>query len=198
MIGIKIDPNMLPPKDIVLGTIEGALSGAIGNLRFIYPSFDPHDEHNEDTPKRIAKMWVEQFRGLGEMNFTFTTFPNEDTGDNWVIKKDIEFSSMCQHHFMPFFGKVHIGYVPSDEICGISKLDRVVDHFSKRPQVQERLGNDIKNFLQANLKPKKLVIIVESVHTCVACRGIESRNSTMVTTHSNHMNDVFDFKELLK
>lgn len=181
-----------------LSAIEFNLAMAINELKNIYPDFNPTDSHNIDTPKRIAKMWVEQFIGLDEMDFKFTTFDNEDENSNWIIKKDIEFSSMCQHHFMPFFGKVHIGYVPDEKICGISKLDRVVDYFSKRPQVQERLGNDIQHFLQMELKAKKLVVIVESLHTCVACRGIESRNSTLVTTHSYNNKDVIEFKGMIR
>jgi len=185
-------------KEDITKEMEQNIERAMYLLSVLYPKFKAKDSHNLNTPKRIVKMWLERFSGLGEMDFEFTVFPNEDENSNWVIKKDIEFSSMCQHHFMPFFGKVHIGYIPRDVICGISKLDRVVDYFSKRPQVQERFGSDIQHFLQEELDAKTVVVIVESLHTCVACRGIESRNSTMITTHSSNLNHLLTFKELIR
>jgi GTP cyclohydrolase I len=116
----------------------------------------------------------------------------------WIIKKDIEFSSWCAHHFLPFYGKVTIGYVPNDKICGLSKLDRIVNHLSKKPQVQEILGDEILSFLDEKLAPKRLVVIIESTHTCVACRGAESRNSSMITTHYYDVSDLKEFKEMVK
>lgn len=179
--------------------LEEKIGEALKVLHEIYPDYDNADEHNIKTPHRIAKMWIEMFKGLGEADFEFTTFKNESSiKEDWVILKDIEFSSMCQHHLLPFSGVVHIAYIPSDEICGISKLARVVDYFSARPQVQERLGRQIFNFIKKELDPNSLVVIVEAKHTCVACRGIKSRNSTMITTSSMYEEDVREIRELIK
>lgn len=185
-------------KEKAIKQLEAALAKALYSIKGVYPDFDPTDAHNIDTPRRIAKMWVEMFKGLELMDFQFTKFINEDCkSGNWIILKDIEFSSMCQHHFLPFSGVVHIGYVPKNHICGISKLARVVDYFSQRPQVQERLGKDILDFLYSELKPYKLAIIIESKHSCVGCRGIKSRNASMITTHSRDIADLREFKELI-
>jgi GTP cyclohydrolase I len=179
--------------------LETHIMGAMMALSEIYPEFKLSDSHNVKTPQRIAKAWIEMCRGLGEPDFEFTTFEMESAyAGDWVVLKDIEFSSMCQHHFMPFSGKVHIGYVPSDKIVGISKLARVVDYFAARPQVQERLGDEILDYLEEKLHPQKIAIIIESSHTCVACRGARSRNSKMMTTHSYEIKDVKEFKELIR
>ena len=188
--------------------LEEDIGKALETLGKIYPEYDNKDEHNIGTPHRVAKMWIEMFKGLGEKDFNFTTFSNEEElgytpikGEelprNWVVLKDIEFSSMCQHHLMPFSGVVHIGYLPSREICGISKLAREVDYFSARPQVQERLGKDIYNFLWKELRPRALIVIIESKHSCVGCRGIKSRNSKMITVNSMYPEDIAEFKRLI-
>lgn len=182
-----------------IATMEEHIKKALEIISEIHPTFNINDPHNVNTHKRIVKAWLQMCGGLYERDFEFTTFPKDELelDDNWVIKKDIEFSSLCQHHFMPFFGKVSIGYVANEKICGISKLDRIVHYYSKRPQVQERLGNEIHDFLWEQLRPRKLAIIIDSVHTCVACRGIESRNSSMITTHGLK-NDVLEFKEMMR
>lgn len=181
-----------------LEIMESHLSMALFELKNVYPNFDPNDAHNIKTPKRIAKMWVENFAGLGEPNFEFTTFPNEQEFPNWIIKKDIEFSSMCQHHFMPFYGTIDIGYIPNEKMVGLSKLDRTVQYLSARPQVQERLGDDIAHFIHTNLRPQKIVVRVKSEHTCVSCRGARSRNSEMVTFHCHNNKDLKEFMEMLR
>jgi GTP cyclohydrolase I len=179
--------------------MEQAILDALIALQAIYPKFDVYGDHCKNTPHRIAKAWIEMCKGLGPMDFEFTTFPNESLGNGWIIKKDIEFSSLCQHHMLPYMGKVHIGYIPGSKICGISKLDRAVKYFSKRPSVQEIFGDQIAMFLYDRLLPQKLAVIVESLHTCVACRGAESRNSTMITYHDlTSGNDAKEFKEWLR
>lgn len=180
--------------------LELYLAGALKAYGKLYPQYDVMDEHNRNTPHRIAKAWMELGKGYGEIDFEFTTFDNEFTlsESDWVILKDIEFSSLCQHHFFPFSGKVHIGYVPDKKICGISKLARVVEYFSTRPQVQEGLGADILTFLSSKLKPLKLAIIIESSHTCVACRGVKAKGSKMVTYHALDKTNIKEFKEMMK
>lgn len=140
---------------------------------------------NKDTPKRIAKMWAKEVfkninnKGLNELRDKMTVFPNEYIdGQSFVIVKDIDFSSMCEHHWMPFFGKCTVGYIPFKNIIGLSKIPRVVDYFSKQPQLQEKFTNDIGEFLVSIINPKVLYVIVEAEHTCVMCRGIEKMCST--------------------
>ena len=191
-------------KTILMEKLEGKLAEALEVLHEIYPSYNNHDVHNIETPHRVAKMWIEMFRGLDEPDFNFKKFPNEEAtydtipNENWVILKNIEFSSVCQHHLLPFSGIVSIAYVPRDEICGISKLARVVEYFSLRPQVQERMSSEIYTYLYDELKPKRLVVITEAKHDCVACRGIKSRNSSLITTLSLYPEDVRDVRELIK
>ena len=139
----------------------------------------PITPSNEGTPRRVAKMWCnELFKNrnndnIEELKHTMKTFPNEYSSDI-VIVKDIDFNSICEHHWLPFSGKVTVGYVPSDRVIGLSKIPRVVKYFSKKPQLQEQLTTEIGEFLLDLLKPKALFIEVESTHQCVKCRGAES------------------------
>jgi GTP cyclohydrolase I len=158
--------------------------------------------HLKGTAKRIAKMWIEAFKGLGKPDFEFTTFPFESEIDNefsnWIIIKDIEFSSWCAHHFLPFSGTIDIGYVPNALIAGASKLPRTVEYLSARPQVQEQLGEDIIQFLYDRLLTSKICVKITSKHTCIACRGAKSRNSEMVTYHSFTKGDLKEFLEMMR
>ena len=185
-------------REEVKTKMEEHIRSALEYLSMIYPYYDLTNPHNINTPKRIAKMWIESFKGLNPPDFEFTIFPNEDEQDGWIIEKNIEFSSFCAHHLMPFFGVAHIGYIPDKVICGLSKIPRVVEYYSSKPQVQETLGEEILYYLYMNLKPKKLVVIIEAKHTCVGCRGIKSRNVETITTHSLNKKDLLEFKELLK
>lgn len=139
---------------------------------------------NEGTSRRVAKMWVNELFAnvndahMKELKETMTTFPNEYESD-MVIVRDIDFNSTCEHHFLPFSGKVTIGYVPSNVIIGLSKLPRVVKYFSKRPQLQEKLTTEIGEFLFDMLEPHALFVEVEATHQCVKCRGAESDCSTI-------------------
>ena len=108
---------------------------------------------------------------------------NEQSNDEMVIVKDIPFYSMCEHHLLPFFGKAHIGYIPSDnKIIGLSKLARIVDNFAKKPQVQERLTSDIADFLNDNLQPKGVAVIMEAEHMCMTMRGARAAGSKTQTS----------------
>lgn len=138
-------------------------------------------ESNKDTPRRIAKMLNEEVfcnrnnHNIEELNNKMTLFDNENKGSDNIIKvSDIEFSSMCEHHWMPFFGTVYVEYVPDEKIIGLSKIPRVVKYFSKKPQLQERLTEEIGKYLVQLLNPKRLEVIVVATHTCVKCRGIET------------------------
>lgn len=140
-------------------------------------------ESNKDTPKRIAKMWYDELFesrndiGLEELDKKMTLFEAEGI-QSPVEMSGIKFSSVCEHHWMPFFGTVKVTYMPKDTIIGLSKIPRVVKYFSKRPQLQERLTKDIGEYLAKVLDPKYLFVEVEALHTCVMCRGAESECNT--------------------
>ena len=139
----------------------------------------PITESNKNTPLRVAKMWCNELfenrnnRNIEDLEDKMTTFPNE-YGSDIVIIKDINFNSICEHHWLPFSGKVTVGYVPSDKVVGLSKVPRVVKYFSRKPQLQEQLTTEIGEFLYELLEPHALFVEVESTHQCVKCRGAES------------------------
>lgn len=144
---------------------------------------DPDREGLVETPKRVANMYEEIFAGLTEDPKQHIKLFNELSNDEMVIVKDIPFYSMCEHHLLPFFGKAHIGYIPSDnKIIGLSKLARIVDNFAKKPQVQERLTSDIADFLNDNLQPKGVAVIMEAEHMCMTMRGARAAGSKTQTS----------------
>ena len=135
------------------------------------------EEEVENTPDRI-KRFMEEW---DDSDFNFTMFENPDYNE-MVILKDIEFSSICAHHLLPFHGKGHIGYVPDKKICGISKLARALDKFAHKPQTQEKLTQELADFLEEKLEPQGLMIVLEAQHDCMRIRGIKKKNSQMVTS----------------
>lgn len=144
---------------------------------------NPDREGLVETPKRVANMYEEIFAGLTEDPKQHIKLFNEQSNDEMVIVKDIPFYSMCEHHLLPFFGKAHIGYIPSDnKIIGLSKLARIVDNFAKKPQVQERLTSDIADFLNDNLQPKGIAVIMEAEHMCMTMRGARAAGSKTQTS----------------
>lgn len=144
---------------------------------------NPDREGLLETPKRVANMYEEIFAGLTEDPKQHIKLFNEQSNDEMVIVKDIPFYSMCEHHLLPFFGKAHIGYIPSDnKIIGLSKLARIVDNFAKKPQVQERLTSDIADFLNDNLQPKGIAVIMEAEHMCMTMRGARAAGSKTQTS----------------
>lgn len=144
---------------------------------------DPDREGLLETPKRVANMYEEIFAGLTEDPKQHIKLFNEQSNDEMVIVKDIPFYSMCEHHLLPFFGKAHIGYIPSDnKIIGLSKLAKIVDNFAKKPQVQERLTSDIADFLNDNLQPKGIAVIMEAEHMCMTMRGARAAGSKTQTS----------------
>lgn len=142
----------------------------------------PMDEHSKDTPSRILRMWEEMFSSLSvdtqKFKESLTVFPAPDDSDS-IIMNDIPFHSMCAHHWLPFFGKCRIEYIPNKYIIGLSKIPRVINFCAKKPQVQENLTSDIGNMLVEVLQPVELKVkLYNVVHTCVSCRGIESYAET--------------------
>ncbi len=144
---------------------------------------DPSREGLIKTPERVAK--AIQFLTQGyEMNATEilqSAMFSEDYSQ-MVLVKEIEFYSLCEHHLLPFFGKAHIAYIPAGNIVGLSKLPRVVDAFSRRLQVQERLTNEIRDCIQDSLKPKGVAVVMEARHLCMQMRGVEKQSSLSTTS----------------
>lgn len=135
----------------------------------------------KETPERILKSWNHFFSGYNKNpKDIFKTF-SEDTHSDIVLLKNIDFYSTCEHHFLPFFGKISIAYIPDKQIIGISKLARLVEIFSRRLQIQERLVNQIADMLVQYLKPKGCIVLAKGSHLCMVARGVEKSNAEMVT-----------------
>ncbi len=139
--------------------------------------------HLKETPDRVGRMYLEIFRGLEEKSApVFTTFPNEEKYSNMVIVKDIGFFSVCAHHMIPFFGKAHVAYIPDQRIVGLSKIPRAVDFYARRPQLQERLTEQIIDLLVEKLKPQGAIVVMEARHLCMEMRGVEKPGAYTTTS----------------
>jgi GTP cyclohydrolase IA len=144
---------------------------------------DLQDPHFEDTPQRVGRMYLEIFRGLEKnQQPTITTFPNSDNYSQMVMVKDIEFYSVCAHHMIPFFGRAHVAYIPDQKLVGLSKIPRVVEMFARRPQLQERLTEDVITFLEKKLEPLGTIVVVEARHLCMEMRGVEKPGAYTTTS----------------
>ncbi|NLX23371.1 MAG: GTP cyclohydrolase I FolE [Phycisphaerae bacterium] len=143
---------------------------------------DPDREGLRDTPRRVARMYAEVFEGLRQDPASHLQTAFTEEYDELVVLRDIPFHSMCEHHLLPFEGVAHVGYLPDGRIAGISKLARVVDAFARRPQVQERLTNQVADILMERLAAKGVAVIMEATHTCMTCRGVKKPGSIMVTS----------------
>ncbi len=143
---------------------------------------DPQREGLKRTPMRVARMYEELLAGAKEdPKEHLTSIFNEDY-DEIVLLRDIPFFSICEHHLMPFIGKAHVAYLPAGVVLGVSKLARIVDCFARRLQVQERLTDQIADFLMEHLKPQGSAVVLEASHSCMTIRGIKKPGSTMVTS----------------
>jgi GTP cyclohydrolase I len=167
--------------------IEGAIReilSAIGE--------DPNREGLRETPKRVAKMFLEIYAGVRKSNDEIgrelaKVFSDEEVEDvekfgDMVIVKDIPFYSTCEHHLVPFFGKAHVGYIPKGNVIGLSKIARLVDIIAKRPQLQERIGQDVLNTLVKMLSPVGVMVVIEAEHLCMSMRGIKKPGTKTVTS----------------
>ncbi|TXD84508.1 GTP cyclohydrolase I FolE [Subsaximicrobium wynnwilliamsii] len=144
---------------------------------------DLKDESLSGTPYRFAKMYVKElFYGLNPINKPkLSTFPNKYGYKKMLVEQDITIDSSCEHHFLPITGHAHIGYVPNEKVIGLSKINRLVDYYSHRPQVQERLCLQILNDLQETLNTKNVIVVLNAKHLCVSSRGIKDKDSSTTT-----------------
>jgi GTP cyclohydrolase IA len=169
--GLRIaEPN--PPID--LGAAELAVRALLIAL-----GQDPDSEHLQETPRRVASAYAEL---LTPQAFELTTFPNDEGYEELVVARDIPFQSLCEHHMLPFHGVAHVGYLPDQRIVGLSKLARVVDRFARGLQVQERLTKQVADWLDSNLHPKGVGVVIEAEHQCMTLRGVRAHESRTITS----------------
>ena len=140
---------------------------------------DPGEPHLADTPRRVADAYAEL---LTPAAFELTTFPNDEGYDELVMARDLPVQSLCEHHLLPFAGVAHIGYLPGDRILGLSKLARVLDLFARDLQVQERLTQQVADWLQENLAPRGVGVVIEAEHLCMSLRGVRARGARTTTS----------------
>jgi GTP cyclohydrolase I len=143
---------------------------------------DPERPGLRETPRRVARMYAEMFAGLhiDPERHLAITFP--ETYDEMVLVRDIPFTSMCEHHLLPFSGVCHVGYIPDGTVIGLSKIARVVEEIARRPQVQERMTQAIADMIDAHLHSKGVAVVIRAEHSCMAIRGIKKPGSTTVTS----------------
>ncbi len=147
------------------------------------------DEVISDTPKRMEEFYKEIFSGLNEdpyeyLKDTFLVTQDENKENDIIIEKDISFHSMCEHHFLPFYGKIFVGYIPNKKIIGFSSIIKVIEILSKRPQLQEKLANELSDILYKGLECKGIYILIEAEHLCMTIRGVKATGSKIITTTS--------------
>jgi GTP cyclohydrolase I len=145
---------------------------------------DLNDDSLSQTPKRVAKMYVKEiFKGLNPKNKpAITLFENKYGYNQMLVEKNISIYSMCEHHFVPIYGKAHVAYIAEDKVIGLSKLHRLVKYYAQRPQVQERLNNQILEALKEALETEHVAIAIDARHMCVECRGVEDVTSSTITS----------------
>lgn len=146
---------------------------------------DPDREGLHDTPRRVVKSYEEFFKGYGQNpdNILSRTFKEVAGYDEMIVLRDIDFNTYCEHHMVPFTGRVHIAYIPGNRVLGISKLARLVDVFAKRLQIQEKFTAEIADTLNRVLKPRGVAVVVEATHMCMTTRGVHKPGTVMQTSH---------------
>jgi len=165
-------------EDPRIGRIAHHIRGVLTEL-----GLDLADDNLRETDRRVAKMYLEMFHGLEEgAEPKVTTFPNDEHYSAMVMEKQIPFYSMCAHHLVPFYGHAHLAYIPNDHILGLSKFARILEFYAKRPQLQERLTEQVANFLETRLRPQGVMVVIEARHLCVEMRGVKKPGAVTVTS----------------
>jgi GTP cyclohydrolase I len=178
MHGIEAAAELLDDVGVARPEIEAA-------VRQLLDAFgeDTCREGLERTPERVARMYDELLAGYRVDPYALINEAVfEVEYDDMVIVKDIEFYSMCEHHMLPFLGRAHVAYIPSGKVIGLSKIPRIVDLFARRLQVQERMTNQISEFLEAAIHPQGVAVVVEGLHLCSKIRGVKKSQSRMITS----------------
>jgi len=172
---LPVPLHVVPDQpEVDLPAAERAVADLLRALRR-----DPSSPHLRDTPRRVAAAFAEM---LTPEPFAVTTFPNDEAYDELVLARAIPFTSLCEHHLLSFTGVAHVGYLPGERIVGLSKLARVVRHFARDLQVQERLTMQIAEHLESSLAPKGVGVVLEAEHLCMSVRGVQAPGSTTVTS----------------
>jgi len=164
---------------------DPALANIAGHVRAILAELglDLTDPNLRETDRRVARMYAEMFSGLREGSRPqVTCFPNDEGYRAMVMEKEIPFYSMCAHHLVPFYGHAHMAYIPNDRILGLSKFARILEFYAKRPQLQERLTEQIVGFIEQELKPQGAMVVIEARHLCVEMRGVKKPGAVTVTS----------------
>ena len=173
----RMEPHESMSAKVDLNRIERAVREIL-----IAVGEDPDRGSLVDTPQRVARMYAELFAGLHFDPRRHLERVFEEQYDELVLVRDISFNSMCEHHLLPFMGVAHVGYLPNGKIAGLSKLARVVEEISKRPQVQERMTHQVADLLHSELDAKGVVVVLEATHTCMTIRGVRKPGSVTVTS----------------
>ncbi len=169
------------PADAEAEEVERIAGHVRGILQTL--GLDLDDPNLRDTDRRVARMYQEMFHGLKEgAEPEITTFPNDEGYKAMVMERDLPFYSMCAHHLVPFYGHAHIAYIPSDRIIGLSKFSRILEFYAKRPQLQERLTEQVVDCLVKRLDPMGAMVVIEARHLCVEMRGVKKPGALTVTS----------------
>lgn len=166
-------PRAAADRDALIMTLRTMISDL---------GLNPEDEGLAETPRRIADMYIELFQGLWQDPREVLSVTFDEKHDEMVILRDIPFYSMCEHHFLPFHGQAHVGYLPDGKIVGLSKLARAVEIFAHRPQVQERLTSQVADCIEEVLGAKGVGVVISAEHLCMTARGVRKPGSAMVTS----------------
>lgn len=195
------DPEALLDKELVLykkralelnaarEMMSEGYDKVLKGLKLAFPNLDLDDKNLVGSPNRMARALLEICAGLGtdQKEIFSTTFPAENYNEV-IILKDIDYTSLCSHHFFPFIGKAHVGYLPDtskgeqSRVVGLSKLAHIVDMHAQRPQLQERMCYGIMNSIKEELKPAGVMVVIEGSHGCLTCRGAKKANASMMTS----------------
>ena len=174
-------PALAAAAPVLAGVDHARIRRAVRDI-LLAVGEDPDRDGLLETPDRVARMYAEIFSGLHTDPAVHLrkTFPQKH--DEMVLVKDIEFASCCEHHLLPFTGKAHVGYLPDGRVVGLSKLARVVEVLARRPQVQERMTEDLADLVMAELRPRGVGVILEASHSCMTIRGVRKPGATTVTS----------------
>ena len=187
------DNNLIPNHDDE--ATVAAMAAHLGAMLDLL-HLDRSDPNLRETPERVARMYLEMFHGLREgAEPEITTFPNEEHYSSMVMERDIPFYSMCAHHFVPFYGHAHIAYIPKQRIVGLSKIPRILEFYAKRPQIQERLTEQVANYLWNGLDPLGAMVVIEARHLCVEMRGVKKPGALTVTSAIRGCFEEFKIRE---